>query len=114
MKQFLDMTIHGDGLYLQTKVYFKPTNRNSSLSINSGHHPIWLQNILKAQVMTGETAQKKMIFWVQSQVIKERFLQKGYSMESLDRTVKKCLETEGQNQKLIKSMGIKFRLPCTV
>lgn len=48
---FLDLTIFREENSLATKVYFKPTDRNSYLSIRSGHHPTWLRNIPRGQLM---------------------------------------------------------------
>lgn len=48
---FLDVTIEKNLNGLSNKVYFKPTDRNSYLSIRSGHHPAWIKNIPKGQML---------------------------------------------------------------
>lgn len=46
---YLDVTVMLCNKQLITKIYFKPTDRNSYLPIYSGHHPAWLRNIPKGQ-----------------------------------------------------------------
>lgn len=50
---FLDIpvTITKSETRLSTKVYLKPMYRNSYLSIRSGHHPAWIRNIPKGQML---------------------------------------------------------------
>lgn len=43
---FLDVTNDKFGPTLNTKVYFKPIDWNSYLSVKSGHHPAWIKNIV--------------------------------------------------------------------
>ena len=44
---YLDVEVMLNNNRLDTKVYFKPTDRNGYLPIQSGHHSRWLKNIPK-------------------------------------------------------------------
>lgn len=85
---FLDVNIYRLNDRLETKVYFKKTDRNSYLPISSGHHPLWLRNIPKGQIMRvkrncSEDAQ----FLAQSKILTKRFEARGYDPEILKRVV---------------------------
>lgn len=86
---FLDVNVRRTGNSLSTTVYFKPTDRNSYLPINSGHHPLWLMNIPKGQIMRiRRNCTLDSDFRAQATVIKENFVQKGYKEQQLDKIQK--------------------------
>lgn len=48
---FFDVTIDKSENRLTIRVFFRPTDRNSYLSIRSGYHPTWIRNIPKGQML---------------------------------------------------------------
>lgn len=75
---FLDVTIEKCRNVLSTKVYFKPTDRNSYLSIKSGHHPAWIRNIPKGQMLRfHRNCTQQEDYFIQANALKEKFVQKG-------------------------------------
>lgn len=74
---YLNVSVMLKNNLLITKVYFKPTDRNSYLPIHSGHHPLWLKNISKGPSDAD--------FESQTQVIKKKHMEKGYKAPHLDR-----------------------------
>lgn len=85
---FLDVNIFRQGDGLGTKVYFKPTDSNSYLPSSSGHHPKWLKNIPKGQLTrVKRNCSNKADFLRQAQVVRKKFVEKGYVGETLDSTI---------------------------
>lgn len=85
---FLDLNIFRVENRLQTKVFFKPTDRNSFLPTHSGHHPLWLKNVPKGQMMrVRRNCSTLEDFDQQSSVLKKRFEDKGYKPQHLDSIV---------------------------
>lgn len=77
---FIDVTIQKIGLTLNTKVYFKPTDRNSYLSVKSGHHPAGIKNIPKDRIRRVKRyCSRDDDYYVQSNVLKDKFIQKSYN-----------------------------------
>lgn len=73
---------------LETQVYFKPTDHSSFLPLQSGHHPLWLRNIPKGQIMrVKRNCSTVDDFVVQSEELKDRFIEKGYTPQRLDAIV---------------------------
>lgn len=73
---------------METKVFFKKTDRNSYLPITSGHHPLWLKNIPKGQIMrVKRNCSEETEFFLQSKILTERFEAKGYKPEMLKKVV---------------------------
>lgn len=82
---FLDVDIEKVGVSLKAKVYFKPTDRNSYLSVKSGHHPTWIRNIPKGQIIrVKRNCSRQEDFTIQANFLKNTFVQKGYRNETLD------------------------------
>lgn len=82
---FLDVNILRQGDTLTTTVYFKPIDRNSYLPLSSGHRPLWLRNIPKGQmIQVRRNCTTDNDFQIQSKIIKDRFLQKGYREHDLN------------------------------
>ena len=101
MVNFLDVTIQREANKLKTKVFFKPTDRNSYLSINSGHHPAWIKNIPKGQFLrVRRNCSDANDYLSQAQTLKNKFVQKGYDEPALNTMIEeiaaipreKCLE----------------------
>lgn len=81
---FLDVTTEKRGNLLNTCVYFKPTDRNSFLSIRSGHHPAWIKNIPKGQMLrVCRNCTEQDDYFLQANLLKERSLQKGFKENTL-------------------------------
>lgn len=61
-----------------TKNYFKPTDRNSYLPLDSCHHMVWLTNIPKGQfTRLRRNCSRRSDFLVQSELLGKRFIDKG-------------------------------------
>lgn len=86
---YLDVTVLIDSGNIITKVYFKASDQNSYLSVHSGHHPTWLQIIPKGQfTRVCRNCTFDSDFHAQSEVLKNRFIEKGYQAEILDSTIR--------------------------
>lgn len=82
---FLDVNIFRVDDTLQTKVFFKPTDRNSFLPMHSGHHPLWLRNVPKGQMMrVRRNCSSLEDYDQQAMILKNRFVEKGYKSQHLD------------------------------
>lgn len=69
---------------IDTKSFFKSTDRNSYIPIDSCHHPSWLKNVPKSQFLCiRHNCNNYDDFIQQSSVLKTRFLEKGYAIDSL-------------------------------
>ncbi|PIO25998.1 hypothetical protein AB205_0190500, partial [Aquarana catesbeiana] len=85
---FLDVTLTKINNTISTKVYFKMTDRNSYLSIRSGHHPNWIKNIPKGQMLrVRRNCSDLDTYAIQANILKERFLQKGYKGDALNNII---------------------------
>ena len=90
---FLDVTIERCNDRLKTKVYFKSTDRNSYLSIRSGHHPAWIKNIPKGQFLrVRRDCTDDSDYFEQANVLKKRFAQKGYDEINLVSMIQEIAE----------------------
>ena len=90
---FLDVRIEQQRGKLTTKVYFKTTDRNSYLSIRSGHHPAWIKNIPKGQFLRVRRNCTEYSDYVeQANTLKRRFVQKGYDESNLNDIIQEVAE----------------------
>lgn len=86
---FLDVTIQKEEGALKTKVFFKPTARNSYLSIMSGHHPAWIRNIPKGQFLrVRQNCTEDSDYFTQAEMLKCKFVQKGYEETEMNEMIK--------------------------
>lgn len=77
---FLDVTITKADNILNTKVFFKPTDRNNYLSIRSGLHLAWIKNIPKGQMLrVRHNCTEPEDYFIQASILRDKFVQKGYS-----------------------------------
>lgn len=85
---FLDVNVYRRNDRLETKVYFKMTDRNSYLPTSSGHHPLWLKNIPKGQIMrVRRNCSEDDNFILQSKTLTDRFEARGYDPHFLEKVV---------------------------
>lgn len=92
---FLDLTITTLDTRISTKVYLKPTDRNSYLSIRSGHHPAWIRNIPKGQMLrVRRNCTELEDCFEQAETLKEKFIQKGYNQVVLDNNIIEIADTK--------------------
>lgn len=71
-----------------TSTYFKATDRNSYIPINSCHYSSWLSSVPKSQYMRPKrNCTETSDFLIQANTLTNRFLNKGYSNESLQTTL---------------------------
>lgn len=85
---FLDLTIFVADGKLQTRTFFKPTDKNGYIPVDSHHHTRWINNIPKSQFMRIRKNCTQMAdFESQAVLLKSRFLDKGYQESILDKTI---------------------------
>lgn len=82
---FLDLTITKAGGQLHTKTFFKITDRNGYIHIGSCHHPNCLKAIPKRQFQwVRRNCSRIEDFYIQANVLKKRFEDKGYDSKALE------------------------------
>lgn len=75
---YLDVLVMKGDDKLTTKAYFKSTDWNSYIPIQSGHHSQWLRNIPKGQFMRIQRNCTHIDdYMIQSSLIKQQFIEKG-------------------------------------
>lgn len=85
---FLDLKISVKRGRFVTSTYFKPTDRNSYIPVDSCHHGSWLRSVPKGQYMRlKHNCTEPNEFLTQADVLTNRFVEKGYSLESLQVTL---------------------------
>lgn len=92
---FLDLKIFKDGVHFRTHNYFKPTDRNGYIPLNSFHQNTWLCNIPRGQFfLLRRNCALDSDYQDQSLVLAKKFLQKGYVSEQVysEREWIGCLE----------------------
>lgn len=85
---FLDLSISigVDGFI--TSTFFKNTDRNSFIPVDSCHHASWLKSVPKSQYLRlKHNCTNQTTFLEQAQILTQRFVEKGYSMQSLGTTL---------------------------
>lgn len=81
---FLDLriTVNEDVI---TSTYFKATDRNGYIDTKSCHHKAWLGSVPKRQFLRlRRNCTNSEDFVSESSILRQRFLEKGYSAEALD------------------------------
>lgn len=92
---FLDLEIMAMEDHLEFKTYFKPTDRNGYIPVESCHQEQWLKAIPRGQFLRlRRNCSKTSDFLVQSQLLKKRFLEKGYGLDHLDEEINAVLAVE--------------------
>lgn len=82
------MSIYPRDSKLETKVFFKPTDRNRYLPTTSGHDPLWIKNIPKGPIMrVKRNCSKESNFLTQSKILTERFEARGYKSHIMEKLV---------------------------
>lgn len=77
-----------DGQLTET-TYFKETDRNAYIPLTSCHHPSWLKAAPKGQFQRiRRNCTNILDYQQQAQVLKSRFLDKGYTERKIDETIK--------------------------
>lgn len=95
---YLDVTVMKGATNFYTKAYFKPSDRNSYIPIQSGHHPRWLRNIPKGQFMRiRRNCTEDTDYYDQASLIKQRFVEKGYKESSLNHIMQEVGNTTQNN-----------------
>lgn len=84
----LDVTFEKTLSKISTTVYFKPTDRNSYLSIRSGHPPAWIKNIPKGQMLRVRcNCTEQDDYYRQANIRKDKFVQKGYRENAINQII---------------------------
>ena len=84
---YLDLNLFKSGNRVSTRTYFKSTDRNAFVPVNSCHHPKWLSTIPKGQYMRiRRNCDTTTDFQSQSLILTEKFKEKGYLPQALEKT----------------------------
>lgn len=82
---YLDLQIFKAGRELHTRTFFKKTDRNGYIPTNSCHHPKWVGNVPKGQLMLiRRNCSTLKDYDYQANILIERFLEKGYKKKNLE------------------------------
>lgn len=82
---FLDLEITVVDKHLEFKTYFKPTDQNGYIPVDSCHHSQWLKSVPRSQFLRlRRNCTLTEDFLIQSVMLKNRFLEKGYKSIDLD------------------------------
>lgn len=85
---FLDLEIFKEGQCFKTRTFFKPTDRNGYIPMDSCHHRSWLCNIPRGQfIRLRRNCSKEEDYFTQSNILAERFRQKGYNTENITKEI---------------------------
>lgn len=86
---FLDLNIIVKDGHLSTTTYFKETDRNAYIPLYSCYHASWLNAVPKGQFQWIRLNCTYISdFYQQAYVLRSRFLEKGYSENDTDDTIK--------------------------
>lgn len=95
---YLDLTLVKNGNRIGTRTFFKATDRNGFVPTNSCHHPQWLVAVPKGQYMRIRRNYDNLIdFHTQSDILTQRFCEKGYSLEDLTKTKNQVLSMDRES-----------------
>ena len=85
---FLDLEISTTHDKLEFKTYFKPTDRNGYIPVDSCHHRRWLESVPRSQFLRlRRNCTRDSDFHLQSDMLKTRFLDKGYEPALVDNAI---------------------------
>lgn len=77
---FLDLDVFIESRTIKTKTFFKQTDVNSYIGLNSHHYKPWAANIPKRQFKRiKRNCTDHSDFVVQSKLIKDQFLERNYN-----------------------------------
>lgn len=86
MVHFLDLEIRNTQRGIETRTYFKATDRNSYIPTMSCHFRPWMDNIPRGQYMRiKKNCTQKADFELQSQLLTNMFKQKGNRDDFLEK-----------------------------
>lgn len=89
---YLDLTLTKQGNRLVSKTFFKATDRNGFVPVNSCHHPQWLGAVPKGQYMRiRRNCDDITDYHTQSEILTNRFQEKGYPLKNLIKTKNQVL-----------------------
>lgn len=81
---YLDLQIYKENGNLNTRTFFKSTDRNGYIPTSSCHHPQWIGNIPKGQLMRiHRNCSNGNDYEEQADIIIKRFVEKGYNKREL-------------------------------
>lgn len=87
---FLDLEISVNNDRLETKTFFKPTDRNGYIPVDSCHHATWLKSIPRSQfTRIRHNCSDLSDYFHQAQILKSRFIDKGYDSVDIDEAINK-------------------------
>lgn len=87
---FLDLEIFALDKQLVTKTFFKATNWNGYITVNSCHHSSWLKSVPRSQLIRIRWNCTNLLdFYHQADILKSRFVDKGYQFSLIDEKINK-------------------------
>lgn len=87
---FLDLNIMVKDGRLTTTTYFQETDRNAYIPLSSCHHVSWLNAVPRGQFQCiRRNCTDISDYLQQAQVVRSRFLEKGYQERDIDETIEK-------------------------
>lgn len=85
---FLDLKVSIREKRFVNTTFFKPTDRNSYIPLDSCHHGSWLKAVRKIQFLQlRRNCSEVAAFYIQAKVLHNRFVEKGYNSNSLQTTI---------------------------
>lgn len=74
--------------HIITTTYFKETDRNAYIHLSSFHHESWLNAVPKGQFKhIRRICMNTLGYYQQADILKSRFLEKGYSVNKINDTI---------------------------
>lgn len=87
---FLDLEISAFDKQLVTKTFFKATDRNGYIPVDSCHHAVWLKSVPRNQLLRiRRNCTDLSDFYYQVDILKSRFVDKGYQSSLIDDEINK-------------------------
>lgn len=88
---FLDLRIRVENGTIVTSTFFKETDRNGFINTASCHHPAWLRSVPVSQFLRlRRNCTDLRDFHNESMSLKEKFLQKGYDVNTINNAIIKA------------------------
>lgn len=85
---FLDLEIFVSNKQLVTKTFFKATDRNRYIPVDSCHHSAWLKSMPRSQFLwIRRNCTDLRDFYHQADILKSSFLDRGYQSSDIDEEI---------------------------
>lgn len=92
---FLDLQIEIINNEFRFSTYFKSTDRNGFIPVDSCHHVSWLNSVPRSQFLRlRRNCTEKETFFEQAKILKSRFEDKGYNTDDLNLEIQKAVSID--------------------